>query len=156
MTIKCRAAILREIGLPQPYAQTKPLIIEDITLEPPKSTDLVVKVAGAGLCHSDLSVINGARGRDVPLAMGHEGSGEVVEVGSAIILSSSSVHHVVVAGLVRAVAHRFAKKPPSHVPLANCCLAVIEFAITATHSCVTRLAFPALENMSWPTAAVSW
>lgn len=45
---------------------------------------VVVKVIGAGLCHSDLSVINGTRGRDVPMVMGHEGAGEVVETGSAV------------------------------------------------------------------------
>ena len=46
--------------------------------------EVVVKVVGAGLCHSDLSVINGARGRALPIALGHEGAGEVVEVGSGV------------------------------------------------------------------------
>lgn len=82
--MKSRAAILREIGLPRPFSESAPLRIEEVELLPPAPTDLVVKVAGAGLCHSDLSVINGSRGRDVPLAMGHEGAGEVVEVGSAV------------------------------------------------------------------------
>ena len=49
-----------------------------------KPVELLVRIAGAGLCHSDLSVINGDRPRPIPLALGHEGSGEVVEVGSAI------------------------------------------------------------------------
>ena len=84
MSITCKAAVLRTIGLPQPYAETQPLSIEQVTLDPPKPLDIVVKVMGAGLCHSDLSVINGARGRDVPMVMGHEGAGEVVEVGSAV------------------------------------------------------------------------
>lgn len=84
MTIRCKAAVLRAIGLPQPYAQTRPLSIEEITLDPPGPTEVMVKVIGAGLCHSDLSVINGDRGRDVPMVMGHEGAGEVVEVGSAV------------------------------------------------------------------------
>ena len=84
MTIMCKAAVLRRIGLPQPYAESTPLRIETVTLAPPKPLDVVVKVAGAGLCHSDLSVINGDRGRDVPMVLGHEGAGEIVELGSAV------------------------------------------------------------------------
>jgi alcohol dehydrogenase len=84
MTIRCKAAVLRTIGAPRPYAQSKPLSIEEVNLEPPRPVELVVRIAGAGLCHSDLSVINGDRPRPVPMTLGHEGSGEVVEVGSAI------------------------------------------------------------------------
>lgn len=82
--MKVKAAILREHGLPEPYAQSRPIGIEDVTLLPPGPHDMVVKIAGAGLCHTDLSVIRGARARAVPVAMGHEGAGEVVEVGSAV------------------------------------------------------------------------
>ncbi len=84
MTIRCKAAVLRTIGAPRPYARSKPLSIEEVTLAPPKPVELLVRIAGAGLCHSDLSVINGDRPRPLPLALGHEGSGVVVEVGSAI------------------------------------------------------------------------
>lgn len=84
MTLRCKAAVLRTIGAPRPYARSKPLSIEEVTLAPPKPVELLVRIAGAGLCHSDLSVINGDRARPVPMALGHEGSGEVVEVGSAI------------------------------------------------------------------------
>jgi len=82
--MKTKAAILRQIGLDQPYAETQPLSVEEITLLDPAPTDLIVRVEGAGLCHSDLSVINGARPRPVPMAMGHEGAGVIEEVGSAI------------------------------------------------------------------------
>ena len=84
MTIRCKAAVLRTIGAARPYARSKPLSIEEVALAPPKPVELLVRIAGAGLCHSDLSVINGDRPRPVPMALGHEGSGEVVEVGSAI------------------------------------------------------------------------
>ena len=84
MTIRCKAAVLRTVGAPRPYAQSKPLSIEEVNLAPPKSVELLVRIAGAGLCHSDLSMINGDRPRPVPIGLGHEGSGEVVEVGSAI------------------------------------------------------------------------
>ena len=84
MTIRCKAAVLRTIGAPRPWAQSKPLSIEEVNLATPKSVELLVRIAGGGLCHSDLSMINGDRPRPVPIAVGHEGSGEVVEVGSAI------------------------------------------------------------------------
>lgn len=84
MTIRCKAAVLRKIGAPRPWAQSKPLSIEEVDLAPPRATELVVKIGGAGLCHSDLSVINGDRPRPVPIALGHEGAGEVIEVGAAI------------------------------------------------------------------------
>jgi len=84
MTIRCKAAVLRTVGAPRPYAQSKPLSIEEVNLAPPKPVELLVRIAGAGLCHSDLSMINGDRPRPVPIALGHEGSGEVVEVGAAI------------------------------------------------------------------------
>lgn len=84
MTIRCKAAVLRTIAAPRPYARSLPLSIEEVSLAPPKPVELLVRIAGAGLCHSDLSVINGDRPRPVPMVLGHEGSGEVVEVGSAI------------------------------------------------------------------------
>ena len=84
MTIRCKAAVLRTIGAPRPYARSKPISIEEVNLAPPKPPELLVRIAGAGLCHSDLSMINGDRPRRVPMALGHEGSGEIVEVGAAI------------------------------------------------------------------------
>lgn len=84
MTIRCKAAVLRTVAAPRPWAQSKPLSIEEVNLAPPKPVELLVRIAGGGLCHSDLSMINGDRPRPVPIAIGHEGSGEVVEVGAAI------------------------------------------------------------------------
>ena len=84
MTIRCKAAVLRTIAAPRPYAVSKPLSIEEVDLAPPKPMEVLVRIAGAGLCHSDLSVINGDRVRPLPIALGHEGSGVVVEVGSGI------------------------------------------------------------------------
>jgi alcohol dehydrogenase len=84
MTVRCQAAVLRTIGAPHPYAQSKPLSIEEVNLAPPRPIELLVRIAGAGLCHSDLSVINGNRPLPLPIVLGHEGSGEIVEIGSAI------------------------------------------------------------------------
>ena len=82
--MKCRAAILRTTGAEKPYAESQPLSIEEIELDPPGPNEVLVKIAGAGVCHSDLSVINGSRARPLPIVLGHEGSGEIVEIGSAI------------------------------------------------------------------------
>ena len=60
------------------------LSVEEISIDPLKENELLVKIHGAGLCHSDLSVINGSRIMQLPLVIGHEGSGEIVELGSAI------------------------------------------------------------------------
>jgi len=82
--MKMKAALLLECGMKGPYAETKPLKIEEVELDPPRENEVLVKIGGAGVCHSDLSVINGDRPRPVPLAMGHEGAGEVVEVGPGL------------------------------------------------------------------------
>lgn len=84
MSIRCKSAILRTIGATEPYSISKPISIEEVTIDLPQDVELLVKVVGAGLCHSDLSIINGSRPRNLPMALGHEGSGEVVEVGNAI------------------------------------------------------------------------
>lgn len=79
--MKTRAAVLREMGLPAPYAQSKPLSIETIELDAPARGELLVRVTAAGLCHSDLSVIDGTRPRVMPMALGHEAAAQVVDVG---------------------------------------------------------------------------
>ncbi len=84
MTIRCKAAILRAAGAPAPYAKSQPLSVEEITLDPPQAGEVLIKIVGAGLCHSDLSVMNGTRPRTLPIVLGHEGAGEVVEVGAGI------------------------------------------------------------------------
>ena len=82
--MKMKAAVLRETGAKRPYATSQPIQIEEIDIDPPQPGELLVKIAGGGLCHSDLSVINGNRARPMPLVLGHEGSGEVVEVGAGV------------------------------------------------------------------------
>src|ERR1700751_4917885 len=79
-----KAAVLQEMGRSRPYNESKPLIIEDVTLEPPGPGELLLRIKATGLCHSDLSVINGDRPRPVPMVLGHEAAGEVVECGSGV------------------------------------------------------------------------
>ncbi len=82
--MKMKAAVLTTCSAPQPFAVSKPLIVAEVDLDPPGEGEVLVKVGGAGLCHSDLSVINGDRPRPVPVVPGHEGAGEIVEVGKGV------------------------------------------------------------------------
>jgi alcohol dehydrogenase len=82
--VKVRAAILSEPGLSAPYAESRPLEVAELELDPPGEGELLVRIGAAGLCHSDLSVIDGSRPRPLPIALGHEAAGEVVEAGSGV------------------------------------------------------------------------
>ncbi|NLO80505.1 MAG: alcohol dehydrogenase catalytic domain-containing protein [Xanthomonadaceae bacterium] len=82
--MKVRAAILERIGVEPPYAQSRPLTIDEVELAPPGEGEVLVRVAAAGLCHSDLSVINGDRPRPTPMALGHEAAGVVEQVGPGV------------------------------------------------------------------------
>jgi len=80
-TMKTRGAVLYQMGKERPYYKSNPLVIEELELDQPKSGEILVKIHAAGLCHSDLSVIDGNRPRQVPMVLGHEAAGEVVELG---------------------------------------------------------------------------
>lgn len=82
--MKTKAAVLHEVGRPRPYAETRPLLVETLELDPPGEGEVLVRIGAAGLCHSDLSVVNGDRPRPVPMALGHEAAGEVAEVGPGV------------------------------------------------------------------------
>jgi len=82
--MKTRAAILRKTGLPQPFSQSKPLDVVEVDLAPPGRDELLVKVAAAGICHSDLSIITGDRPRATPIVLGHEAAGIVEQVGEGV------------------------------------------------------------------------
>lgn len=59
-------------------------IRDDVEVRPPAEREVVVRIVNAGLCHSDLSVLNGAIPYPVPVVMGHEGAGVVEEVGRGV------------------------------------------------------------------------
>ena len=82
--MKTRAAVLHSMENPAPFAQSKPLKIEEIDLDAPGPGEVLVKMIAAGLCHSDLSVISGVRPRPVPMALGHEASAQVMQVGEGV------------------------------------------------------------------------
>jgi alcohol dehydrogenase len=79
--MKVRGAVLREMGLQAPYTESRPLEVAELELAPPGPGEMLVRVGAAGLCHSDLSVIDGSRPRVMPMVLGHEAAGEVVELG---------------------------------------------------------------------------
>jgi len=101
--MRVRAAVLREIGRPGPYAQTRPLGLEDVELDPPGRGEVLVRVRAAGLCHSDLSVIDGNRPRPMPMVLGHEAAGVVEAVGPAV--ASLAIGDHVVAAFVPSCGH---------------------------------------------------
>jgi alcohol dehydrogenase len=79
--MEIKAAVLGAMGAEAPYTTSKPLTIENLQLDAPGPGEVLVQIKAAGLCHSDLSVINGNRPRPMPMALGHEAAGIVQEVG---------------------------------------------------------------------------
>lgn len=82
--MKVKSAILRASGVERPYATSKPIKIEQVELDPPEVGEVLIQIKAASLCHSDLSVINGSRPRPLPMALGHEAAGIVVETGEGV------------------------------------------------------------------------
>src|SRR5216110_3489004 len=76
MSRKARAVLCRE--------HNKPVQVEEITVDAPKRGEVLVRLAACGVCHSDLSAINGTIALTLPLVLGHEGAGVVEEVGEGV------------------------------------------------------------------------
>jgi len=75
--ITCRAALVREFN--------KPFTIETIEVEPPGEKEVRVKIVAAGLCHSDLHMLEGVMPmQKLPYVAGHEGAGIVESVGPGV------------------------------------------------------------------------
>jgi len=94
--VQTTAAVLRTIGSGRPYAESRPLELSELELAPPGVGELLVRVEAAGVCHSDLSVVDGNRVRPVPMALGHEAAGEVIEVGPGVTDVAVGAHVVLV------------------------------------------------------------
>lgn len=82
--VSIRAAVLRQSGVGGPYAESRPLSLESVSLAPPGPREIQVAVRAAGICHSDLSAINGDRPWPMPMVLGHEAAGEVTAVGAGV------------------------------------------------------------------------
>ena len=85
------AAVLSASGeASAPYAASAPLEVRTLTLDPPRVGELLVRIDAAGICHSDLSVINGDRPRPMPMALGHEAAATVLPPVTQTIRNSRS------------------------------------------------------------------
>src|SRR3954447_19076314 len=61
-----------------------PLVLDEISIPPPRAGEVLVRVAACGVCHSDLSVIDGSFPAPLPVVLGHEAAGVVEEVGAGV------------------------------------------------------------------------
>jgi S-(hydroxymethyl)glutathione dehydrogenase / alcohol dehydrogenase len=75
MTLEYRAAVL--------HAPRTPMSIETIRATALRPTDVLVRIGAAGLCHTDLEVIEGSLRYPLPIVLGHEAAGVVEQVGAA-------------------------------------------------------------------------
>jgi len=107
--VKIRAAVLNASPVAAPYARSRPLAIEEVELAPPGPGEVLVRVRAAGLCHSDLSVIDGNRPRPVPMVLGHEAAGEVVEPGPGVNDLKKGDRVIMVLSPPAAIARRAAR-----------------------------------------------
>ncbi|MEU9848876.1 zinc-binding dehydrogenase [Streptomyces sp. NPDC047985] len=82
--MRTRAAVLRGVSTARPYSTTRPVEVEELELGAPREGEVLVRIAAASLCHSDLSVVNGDRVRPLPMALGHEAVGVVEETGPGV------------------------------------------------------------------------
>jgi alcohol dehydrogenase len=79
--MKITAAVLDKVGAIGPFETSRPLRLAELDLGEPGIGELLVRIDAAGLCHSDLSVVNGDRVRPTPMALGHEAAATVVRAG---------------------------------------------------------------------------
>nr|WP_216604105.1 alcohol dehydrogenase catalytic domain-containing protein [Herbiconiux sp. SALV-R1] len=79
-----RGAILGEVRAARPYAGSRPLKIVEFDLDAPGRDEIRVRIEAAGVCHSDLSVVDGNRPRPLPMLLGHEAAGIVEELGEGV------------------------------------------------------------------------
>ncbi|MGO9225937.1 MAG: alcohol dehydrogenase catalytic domain-containing protein [Mycobacterium sp.] len=82
--IRIRGAVLDRVGAARPYAESRPIDVVDLDLDPPGGGEVMVRIEAAGVCHSDLSVVDGNRVRPVPMLLGHEAAGIVEQVGAGV------------------------------------------------------------------------
>lgn len=76
MAMEIQAAVVRE--------ESGPFEIETLELEEPREGEILVRIVGAGICHTDLAVRDQHRETPLPVVLGHEGSGVVEAVGRGV------------------------------------------------------------------------
>ena len=80
------------------HAFSAPLVVEEVTLDPPGPGEVRVRVTACAICHSDVAYAAGAWGGELPAVFGHEACGMVVEAGEGAPLAAGDR---VVVSLVR-------------------------------------------------------
>jgi Zn-dependent alcohol dehydrogenase len=101
-----KAAVCYEFG--------KPLLIEDVVLDPPQTNEVRVKLSACAICHSDILYMDGAWGGTLPAIYGHEAAGVVTEVGLGVTLAKPG--DLVVVTLIRSCGRCFfCDKGESHL-----------------------------------------
>ena len=81
------------------YADTKTVVLEDVPIPSPGPGEVLVKVAFCGICHSDVSLVNGTFPAQRPVVtQGHEASGTIAELGEGVTGWSEGDRVVVAAG----------------------------------------------------------
>lgn len=66
------------------YEHDKPVVVDDLEVDAPKANEVLIRMVASGVCHSDLSVVNGTIYYDPPVALGHEGAGVIEQVGADV------------------------------------------------------------------------
>ncbi|MRX44622.1 alcohol dehydrogenase catalytic domain-containing protein [Agromyces kandeliae] len=79
--MRIRGAVLTASGSPAPFDRSRPIEVQELELDPPGPTEVLVRIEAAGICHSDLSVVDGNRPRPLPMLLGHEAAGRVLLAG---------------------------------------------------------------------------
>ena len=82
--MKTQAAVLNAINTP--------FEVVEVELDPPGPGEALVKMAAAGVCHSDWHVVDGTLTKELPMILGHEGSGEILEVGEGVTMIAPGDH----------------------------------------------------------------
>lgn len=82
--MKIRGAVLEQMGANRPYTDSVPITLSDLELDAPGPGELLIRIEVAGVCHSDLSVVNGSRPRPTPMLLGHEAAGIVEQLGEGV------------------------------------------------------------------------
>lgn len=82
--MQIRGAVLETSGAAAPFDVSRPFTVGQLELDPPQEGELLVRIEAAGVCHSDLSVVDGSRRRPTPMLLGHEAAGIVEQDGDRV------------------------------------------------------------------------
>jgi Zn-dependent alcohol dehydrogenase len=113
------------------FRETNRVVVETITVQGPRAGEVTVKLGACGVCHSDLSAVNGTIPFPPPVVLGHEGAGTIVEAGEGV--TDFAVGDTVLASFVSmcgtcrycttgrpALCDMAAKSHAEHCPTARC------------------------------------